>query len=122
MKRLTIAALAVLLLASVVYTQATAISIRVTVDGVNTDITFTARQVALLNRQLMDFNAARTASGQSTVTMGVFLRGFIFNALRAEEQQAEAHEQAEACAAYQALSAANQNAIKTALGGKSPCR
>jgi hypothetical protein len=106
--------------------QVAAISIRVTVDGVNTDTpAFTARQVALMNRRLADFNAQRTANGQATVTMGVYLRGFIVQHLRDyEEIPAEANEQAEACAALMALTPAARatELARPVWNGKSPCR
>ena len=125
MRKLTLALLAsVLLLAAEPVAQVAAISFRVTVDGVNTDSgAFTAKQVRLMNRSLTDFNAARTANGQATITMGVYLRGIIANALREQvETPSESHEQAEACAAYLALGAAARNAIDAQLGNKSPCR
>lgn len=123
MKKFTLAVALILSLCTLaVYAQATAITIRTTVDGVNTDFALTARQVALMNRRHTDFNASRAASGQPTVTVGVFLRGLIVQALRGEEDQAEAHEQAESCAAYAALTNAKRQAILAELGGKSPCR
>lgn len=122
MRTLTLSVLASVLLAVALSAQSSAISFRLSVDGVNTDTTLTARQVVLMNRRLSDFNAARVANGQSTVTMGVFLRGLIVQAFKGEESQAEAHEQAEACAAYLALTNAKRAAIDAELGGKSPCR
>lgn len=122
MKTLALA-LALLLLSAVVYAQSTAIQVNIVVDGVTTTLgPLKARQVALMNRRLTDFNAARTANGQAAVTMGVFLRGLIVQSFKGEETQAEAHEQAEACAAYLALTQAKKNAIDAELGGKSPCR
>lgn len=122
MRKLTLVFASVLLLAAVAYAQATAISVRIAVDGVNTDITLNARQVRLMNRQLADVNAARVANAQAPVTMGPFLRSLVIDAFKGQETQAESHEQAEACAAYLALGAVARNAIDTQLGGKSPCR
>lgn len=124
MKRIILGILGALLLATAVYTQASAISIRVTVDGVNSDATLTTRQVALMNRALTDFNAGRTANGQAAVTMGTFLRGVITAALRDQvEGPAEANEQAEACAIHMARTPAQRATIEAAsFGGKNPCK
>jgi hypothetical protein len=105
------------------FAQATAITIRVIVDGVNTDLVLSAKEVAAMNRQLAAVNAQRVANGQNAITMGVFLRALIKDkGTQPEVDQVDAHEQAEACQAYKGLSTANQNAIKAALGDKSPCR
>jgi hypothetical protein len=125
MKRLILVCLSVLLLVGVVYGQATSVQINIVVDGVTTTLgPLTARQTAMLNRRVSEFNAQRTANGQSTVTMGVYLRGFIVNALQSESDQAERDEQAEACAALNALAPAARatELARPVWGGKSPCR
>lgn len=120
MTRLTLSLLCVLLLSAVPSSQATG-SIVLDFGNAQT-ISVTAVQRAKLQRLLDDSNAARVANGQSAQTMEQWLRTLLLETIQQQIRQAESHEQAEACAAYQGLSTANQNAIKTALGGKSPCR
>lgn len=90
--------------------------------GTPETITLSPRQKNLLLRRLADLNASRTANGQGAVSAEQMVKALIIAAVRGEETQAEAHEQAEACAAYLKLTQAKQDAIKAELGGKSPCR
>src|SRR5688500_4512870 len=122
MKRLTLALLGVLLPSVGLSSQATG---TITLDFGNAQtINVTATQRAKLQRLLDDSNTARAAQtpAQAAQTLEQWLRAKLVDTITREFQTAEAHEQAEACAAYAALSAANQTTIKTALGGKSPCR
>lgn len=123
MRKLTPILLAsVLLFAAVAYAQSNTITVRVTVDGAHTSVDLTARQVRLLNRQLADANISRVANEQAVLTMGDYLLAGIRQRIREDEQQAESHEQAEACAAFAKLTAAKRNAILAELEGKAPCR
>jgi hypothetical protein len=118
MKRLLLSLVSVLLLSAPLVAQGTI----VLNFGNALTINVTAAQHAKLTRLLTDANAARVANGQAPQTLEQWLRTMLLETIQQQIRQAEAHEQAEACAAYQGLSTANQNAIKTALGGKSPCR
>ncbi len=124
MKKLSLITLSVLLLAGLAYAQATAIQVNIVVDGVTTTLgPLSARQTAMLNRRWSESNAQRTANGQPTQTMGVYLKQFIVTAFQSESDQAESMEQAEACAIHMAKTPAQRATIEAAnFGGKSPCR
>jgi hypothetical protein len=120
MKRFLLLCVSVLLLSAPVFAQGTI----VLNFGNALTINVTAAQHAKLTRLLNDSNAARAAQTPAlpAQTLEQWLRDKLVETVQRELSTAEAHEQAEACQAYKGLSTANQNAIKAALGDKSPCR
>lgn len=116
MKRLTLSILCVLLLSATASTQSSG---TIVLDfGSPLTHTVTAVQRAKLDRLL----AAENASRQTPITLEQWLRAKLIETVQQELLAADRNEIAEACAAFQALTNAQQNTIKTTLGGKSPCR
>jgi len=120
MKRLLLSLVSVLVLSAPLVAQGTI----VLNFGNALTINVTAAQHAKLMRLLTDSNAARAAQTPSlpAQTLEEWLRAKLVETVQREIDIADAHEQAEVCAAYKLLTTNAQNQIKAALGDKSPCR
>ena len=82
----------------------------------------TAAQDAALAILLTRVNAQRVAQGQSAFPdIEAYLLSLLAGTVQSFFKQVKDWERDDACAAYQALAPAEQDTIKTALGGKSPC-
>ena len=86
-------------------------------------VTTTARQDAVLDALLTRINAQRAASNppQSALTADQLFQQLVSTAIGQYVAEYSDKIRADACAAFQALSPADQLNILTTLGGKTPC-
>ena len=89
--------------------------------GAAQTLTTTAAQDNRLARLLADVNAERARQSLPALTLEQYLRSVLVSTIQSYVAQANARDAADACAAYHALSAADQQLVRDKLGGKSPC-
>jgi hypothetical protein len=83
-------------------------------------VTLSATQVTVLQAELARFNET-TRQGEAPLTLNQWVRALFSRSFAGYFSAFRQQRAAEACAKFQALSAADQKAITDKLEGKSPC-
>lgn len=109
---------AALLLVLGVTLPAIAGSITLDVGGAPVTISTTSAQDVRLAELLVVVNQTQEPPHAS---VNAWLRAVLLSSIQSYVRDARLREAQNACTAYQALTGAQQNQIKTVLGGKEPC-